>query len=122
MPEVYVNSLLFIAVFVVVALGLPIVAFGLSRLLRPHHFYREKGETYESGTEPFGTSWVRFKVKYYMFALLFVLFDVETLFLYPWAVVFDRLGLFAVIEMFVFLFLLALGLLYAWRKKVLEWN
>ncbi|MBE3562214.1 MAG: NADH-quinone oxidoreductase subunit A [Hydrogenibacillus schlegelii] len=118
----YTNSLIFIAVFLVLAVALPVVAFTMSRLLRPHHFYREKGETYESGTQPLGTSWVRFRVKYYRFALLFVLFDVETLFLYPWAVVYDRLGWFAVAEMAVFLFLLVFGLVYAWRKGVLEWK
>nr|WP_216369213.1 MULTISPECIES: NADH-quinone oxidoreductase subunit A [unclassified Brevibacillus] len=91
-------------------------------LLRPRKPTPEKQTTYESGNIPVGDSWVRFNVKYYIFALLFVIFDVETLFLYPWAVAYNQLGLFALIEMVIFITLLVVGLIYAWRKKVLEWN
>jgi len=122
MPAEYTNSLLIIVIFIALAVILPIAAFIISRLLRPHHMYREKGTTYESGSETVGTSWVRFNIKYYMFALLFVLFDVEILFLFPWALVFDTLGWFVLVEMFLFIFLLVLGLIFAWRKKVLEWK
>ena len=82
---------------------------------------QEKKTTYESGVEPTGESWVQFNVRYYMFALLFVLFDVETVFLYPWAVAYDYLGIFALIEMVIFMFMLLVGLIYAWKKKVLTW-
>ncbi|ADG07515.1 NADH:ubiquinone oxidoreductase subunit A [Kyrpidia spormannii] len=122
MSQSYVTSVLLIALFVAIGVGLPIVAFSLSRLLRPHHAYREKGETYESGNLTVGTSWVRFHVKYYLFALLFVVFDVETLFLYPWAVAYDALGTFALAEVGIFLFILVFGLYYAWRQEVLEWK
>jgi NADH-quinone oxidoreductase subunit A len=78
--------------------------------------------TYESGNDPVGSSQVRFNVRYYIFALMFVIFDVETVFLYPWAVAHRSLGLFALIEMLVFVLLLVVGLIYAWRKKVLRWT
>ena len=80
---------------------------------------------YESGIDPYQQSWLQFNVRYYMFALLFVIFDVETVFLYPWAVAYDVLrsdiGLFILLEMGIFVFLLIIGLIYAWKKKVLEW-
>ncbi|MBE3597013.1 MAG: NADH-quinone oxidoreductase subunit A [Hydrogenibacillus sp.] len=122
MPSLYWYNYLVVVLFIALGIGLPIVAFALSRLLRPKHAYAEKTTTYESGAEPIGTSWVRFKVKYYLYALLFLVFDVETLFLYPWAVAFDRVGTFALLEMVIFLAILAFGLFYAWRKDVLEWK
>jgi NADH-quinone oxidoreductase subunit A len=97
-------------------------ALTLARFLRPSNPTEEKRKTYESGVEPVGSSWVQFNVKYYIFALLFVVFDVETVFLYPWAVAYNSLGLFALVEMFIFILLLVIGLIYAWKKKVLEWN
>ncbi|MBE3594963.1 MAG: NADH-quinone oxidoreductase subunit A [Candidatus Carbobacillus altaicus] len=122
MPSLYVNNYLIVLIFILLAIGLPIVAFTLNRLLAPYHPYKEKGETYESGTDAIGTGWVRFRVQYYMFALLFVIFDVETIFLVPVAVAFDALPLFAAFELFIFVLILAVGLIYAWRKKVLEWE
>lgn len=122
MPPEYVNNYIIVLIFMALGVLLPVVALTLGRFLRPHHPTPEKNATYESGNEAIGESWVRFKVKYYIFALLFVIFDVETLFLYPWAVVYKQLGLFALFEMLVFLFLLIVGLIYAWRKKVLEWK
>lgn len=118
----YSNSYLIIAIFFMLGLALPIVALTFGRLLRPHKPNREKGTTYESGVEPTGGSWVRFNVKFYIYALLFVVFDVETVFLYPWAVAYDQLGLFALIEMIIFIILLVIGLVYAFKKKVLEWS
>ncbi len=115
-----------IAVFFVVGIALPVVALGFGRLLRPHYPSEDKSVTYESGVDPTGDSWVQFNVRYYLFALLFVIFDVETVFLYPWAVVYDSLrsqmGLFVLVEMLIFLLFLIIGLLYAWKKKVLEWK
>jgi NADH-quinone oxidoreductase subunit A len=101
---------------------LPVAALTLGRFLRPNKPNPEKLTTYESGVEPFGGSWVRFNVRYYLFALMFVIFDVETVFLYPWAVAYDHLGAFALIEMLIFVVLLLVGLIYAWKKKVLKWN
>ena len=72
--------------------------------------------------EPFSDSRVQFHVRYYIFALMFVIFDVETVFLYPWAVAYDELGLFALIEMLIFVVMLVIGLIYAWKKKVLKWS
>ncbi|WP_277423821.1 NADH-quinone oxidoreductase subunit A [Staphylospora marina] len=115
-----------IAVFFLVGLALPAVALTMGRLLRPHRPTPAKAITYESGVDPTGDSWVQFNVRYYLFALLFVIFDVEALFLYPWAVVYDmlrgELGWFILMEMALFLFFLVLGLVYAWKKKVLEWK
>lgn len=117
---------LMIAVFFMLGILLPIVALGIGRLLRPHKPSKDKGISYESGVDPTGDSWVQFNVRYYLFALLFVIFDVETVFLYPWAVAYDALrssvGLFVLEEMLLFLFFLVLGLLYAWKKEVLEWK
>lgn len=93
----------------------------LNRLVSPKVSSRAKGTTYECGVDPVPGSWSQSTVRYYIFALLFVIFDVEAVFLFPWATVFERLGLFAFVEMVVFLTILALGLAYAWRKKVLDW-
>lgn len=93
----------------------------LSRLIRPKVPGDEKLTTYECGVDPIGGGWTQSTVRYYIFALLFVIFDVEAVFLFPWALVFERLGLFAFVEMMIFLAILALGLVYAWRKNVLEW-
>lgn len=93
----------------------------LSRLVRPAVARPEKLLTYECGVDPIGGGWSQSTVRYYIFALLFVIFDVEAVFLFPWAVVFEEIGIFAFVEMMIFIFILALGLVYAWRKKVLEW-
>ncbi|WP_281244521.1 NADH-quinone oxidoreductase subunit A [Thermoflavimicrobium dichotomicum] len=102
------------------------VALFFGRLLRPHRPLPEKAITYESGVDPTGDSWVQFHVRYYLFALLFVIFDVEAVFLYPWAVSYDLLrtemGLFILVEMTIFVLFLLIGLIYAWKKKVLEWR
>ena len=89
------------------------------RLSRP---YQEKLIAYESGNEPTEAPRMRFSVKFYLIAILFVLFDVEAIYLYPWAVTFDHLGLFAVVEMLFFIFLLLVGYVYAWKKGALEWT
>ncbi|MDO5674465.1 MAG: NADH-quinone oxidoreductase subunit A [bacterium] len=89
------------------------------RLSRP---YREKLIAYESGNEPTEEPRMRFSVKFYLIAILFVLFDVEAIYLYPWAVTYDHLGLFALIEMLLFIGLLLVGYVYAWKKGALEWS
>ncbi len=114
--------------YVLVFLGMGIVflgvALGAARLLRPSRPYPEKLETYECGPPIFMTAWRQFNVRYYLIALLFVLFDVEMAFLYPWAMAYRRpgLGLIAVIEMALFVAILGVGLVYAWRKGALEWE
>ncbi|WP_134702522.1 NADH-quinone oxidoreductase subunit A [Ammoniphilus sp. YIM 78166] len=122
MAELYSNNYLIVAIFLFLGLALPVGALTAGRFLRPHNPHDAKRTTYESGIDPIGGSWVQFNVKYYMYALLFVVFDVETIFLYPWAVAYEELGLFALVEMLIFVVLLLIGLIYAWKKKVLEWN
>jgi NADH-quinone oxidoreductase subunit A len=118
----YMNNYVVVAIFLILGVLLPIVALSFGRLLRPHKPSEEKYTTYESGNEPVGESHVRFNIRYYLFALMFVIFDVETVFLYPWAVAFKQLGLFALVEMCIFIGLLIVGLIYAWKKKVLQWT
>lgn len=122
----YAESYMMVALFFVVGLALPVIALSVGRLLRPDNPTTAKGFTYESGIDPVGGGWVQYNVRYYLFALLFVLFDVETVFLYPWAVAYDTLrneiGLFVLVEMLIFVILLVIGLVYAWKKKVLEWK
>ncbi len=89
------------------------------RLSRPYH---EKLIAYESGNDPTEAPRMRFSIKFYLIAILFVVFDVESIYLYPWAVTYDHLGLFALVEMFIFIFLLLAGYVYAWKKEVLQWE
>jgi NAD(P)H-quinone oxidoreductase subunit 3 len=109
-------------VFLLIAALVPVLAIGISKFVAPSSQTPEKRSTYESGIEPVGESWIQFQVRYYMFALVFVVFDVETVFLYPWAMSFDQLGIKAFIEALVFVTVLIIGLIYAWRKGALEWS
>jgi len=116
-----------IAIFIVVAIGVPISMLTMSWMagrigLRPNNPTAVKSETYECGVEAIGGRWELFNFRYYMFAILFVIFDVEVVFLYPWATKFLQLELFALIEMAVFVGILVVGLAYAWRKNDLEWG
>ncbi|HEY2948056.1 MAG TPA: NADH-quinone oxidoreductase subunit A [Micromonosporaceae bacterium] len=101
-------------------------AFGANRLLRPARPAEPPGKraTYECGVDPVGGDWAQAQIRYYVYAYLYVLFAVESVFLFPWAVVFDRpgFGLATVVEMGIFVAVLALGILYAWRKRVLRWT
>ncbi|MFQ6016417.1 MAG: NADH-quinone oxidoreductase subunit A [Anaerolineae bacterium] len=110
-----------IGVFAIVAILFPIAGLLTAFVVRPHKPNPIKRSTYECGLETIGETWVQFKVQYYIYALVFVIFDIETIFLYPWAVVYNRLGLFALVEMFIFLAILVAGLIYAWRKGDLRW-
>jgi NADH-quinone oxidoreductase subunit A len=121
LPEGYFGQYITIGIFAVVGAVLVGMTLQLSRLLRPNVPQADKLTTYESGIDPIGIGWTQSSVRYYIFALLFVIFDVEALFLFPWALVFERLGTPAFIEMIVFIAILALALLYAIKKKVLEW-
>ena len=118
----YINNYVIVAIFVALGIFLPVAALGIGRLLRPNKPTEMKKTTYESGNEPVGVGQIRFNIRYYLFALMFVIFDVETVFLYPWAVAYKHLGLFALVEMLIFVALLLVGLIYAWKKKVLKWN
>lgn len=110
-----------IALFVLVAIGFAIVALLVGRLVFPQRRNLAKLEPYECGNEPLTDARDRYSIRYYLIAMLFVIFDVETVFLFPWAVVMDRLLLFGFIEMLVFLFILIVGYAYAWKKGALEW-
>ena len=107
--------------FLLVGALLALILVSLPRLLAPHSHSAAKGSSYECGELPIGEPWVRFRVAYYVFAVIFVVFDVETVFLYPWAVVIRQLGLYGFVEMAVFVGILVLGLAYAWRKGALQW-
>ena len=111
-----------LAVFVVLGVAFVAVTLAASWLLSPKKPTPQKAETYECGVEPVGPPWVQFHAGYYVYALLFVLFDVETAFLYPWAVALKLLPVFALVEMIVFLVILGLGLLYAWKEGALAWR
>lgn len=87
----------------------------------PKNPYPQKEVTYECGSLPIGEPWVPFRIQYYAFALLFLIFDIETVFLYPWALIYKKLVWFGFVEMFVFIVILLVGLLYAWRRGVLKW-
>ena len=121
MPQGYFGQYVTIGIFGVVAGALVLVTLTIARLLRPKVPTAAKLTTYESGIDPIGIGWQQANVRYYVFALLFVIFDVEAVFLFPWAIVFEELGTQAFIEMVIFILILALALLYAVKKKVLEW-
>lgn len=116
-----VEPLGFVGLFIVVAIGLAVVPIIINLLLGPHKPNKIKTEAYECGIETVGDTWVQFKAQYYIYALVFVVFDIEAVFLFPWAVAYNQLALFAVVEMVIFIAILAVGLIYAWRKGALEW-
>lgn len=117
----FLRSYLTVAIFGVLAMVMVGLMLGVGRLLRPVRPQGQKYVTYESGVDPVGTGWAQSHVRYYIFALLFVMFDVEAVFIFPWATRLEAYGMFGLVEMAIFIFILALGLLYAWRKKVLRW-
>ncbi len=99
----------------------PTLLLLLAKLFYPKNPTPVKLQTYECGLETQGETWVQFKISYFMYALIFVAFDVETIFLYPWAVKFQSLGLFGIVEMFIFIAILLIGFWYAWKEGALEW-
>lgn len=111
----------FILMFTGVAALMVGGALLLARIVAPRSWTRAKGMPYECGELTIGPAWIQFNVGYYLFALLFLVFDVEAAFLFPWALVFRELGLVALVEASIFIAILLLGLAYAWRKGVLEW-
>ncbi len=113
---------LFIGLLTVASIGFGIAPLILAKCIAPKKPGQSKLAPYECGLESSGDSWVQFRVQYYIYALLFVIFDVEVVFLYPWALIWKQLGPLAFAEMMLFLAILAVGLIYAWRKGVLEWE
>ncbi len=118
----------FVREYLTVALmgGLALVLIGtllgvVGRAIRPDRPQEQKYLTYESGVDPVGAGWAQTQVRYYIFAVLFVMFDVEAVFIFPWATQLEVYSTFGLVEMMVFIVILALGLAYAWRKKVLQW-
>ena len=112
---------LYIGMFLLLAPIFPAMALLIPRIIAPRKPNPSKNETYECGMETVGETRIQFKVQYYIFALVFLVFDVEIVFLFPWAAALDKLPLFAVIEGILFILILFAGLIYAWRQGALEW-
>jgi NADH-quinone oxidoreductase subunit A len=117
----FLRSYLTVAIFGGAAVLMVGLMLGMGSLLRPTRPTPQKYIVYESGVDPVGTGWSQSQIRYYVFALLFVMFDVEAVFIFPWAVRLEAIGVFGLVEMLVFIVVLVLGLVYAWRKGVLRW-
>ena len=109
-----------LVVVILTAIALVAVALGIARAISPRSYNPQKGEAYECGIPTRGQSWMQFKVGYYLFAILFLMFDVETVFLFPWAAVVQDLGVYGLVSILFFIVVLVLGLAYAWKKGVLK--
>jgi NADH:ubiquinone oxidoreductase subunit 3 (subunit A) len=120
-PHTMLNPWLYIGIFLIVVFILPGVPVLISALIAPRKPNPIKNATYECGVETVGETWVQFKVQYYVFALLFVIFDVESIFLFPWAVAYNQMNLFMALEGVLFILILTGGLAYIWKKGGLEW-
>lgn len=117
----FLREYIVVGLFGALAFGLVAAFIGLASIFRPDRPTADKIENYESGVDPVGSGWSQSQIRYYIFALLFVMFDVEAVFIFPWAARLEDLGVFGLVEMVIFIFILALGLAYAWRKGVLRW-
>ena len=113
--------ILFVTV-ILTAVVLVVAAYVIAKLIGPRSYNKLKGEPYECGIPTHGSSWLPVSIGYYLFAILFLLFDIETVFLYPWAVVVKQFGVMAIVSIGFFLLVLVFGLAYAWRKGALEWK
>jgi NADH-quinone oxidoreductase subunit A len=111
-----------VLMFAVVAILFAVVTIGVSTIIVPRRVSSKKLSPYESGAEPIGSARSRFQIKFYLVAVLFILFDIEAVFLYPWAVAFRQLGLYGLIEMVLFIVVLFVGYLYLLKKRALEWD
>jgi NADH-quinone oxidoreductase subunit A len=111
-----------VLIMALVAGLIPALFVAVSRFLGPRKPSAVKSEAFECGNPPTGPAWGRFSVKFYLTAILFIVFDIEVVFLYPWAILFRRLGMFGFVEMLIFVAILSLGLGYVWRKGALEWD
>jgi NADH-quinone oxidoreductase subunit A len=112
---------IFIGCLLLGAMGFALAPLLVVRIIAPRKRSLAKGDSYECGVRTYGETWVRFRIQYYIYALMFVVFDIETVFLFPWAVSYAGLGVFALVEMGIFLVILMVGLIYAWAKGVLRW-
>jgi NADH-quinone oxidoreductase subunit A len=110
-----------LGVFLIFGIVFVLITIFFASLLRPKRPSKAKLQNYECGEPPIGGAWIQYNAGFYIFALIFVIFDVEVVFLFPWAVAFKQLGLFALVEMFIFLLILIIGLAYAWKKGALKW-
>ena len=115
-------NLTLLIVVILTAIALVGIALGVARIVSPRSYNRQKGEAYECGIPTRGRSWMQFKAGYYLFAILFLMFDVEAVFLFPWAVTVQDAGIDGLINCLFFMVILILGLAYAWRKGALEWK
>ena len=111
-----------IAVLIVLATLVALIAIGLGELFGPKKKTERKSQPYESGMTPYGPGTRRMPIRFYLIAVLFILFDIEVVFFLPWAIVFRKLGLFGLVEMIVFIVILLVGYVYAWKKGALEWE
>ena len=118
----YFESYLTVGAFAALGAILVMVMLGVASVLRPTNPTTAKELTYECGVDPVGSGWNQTYIRYYVYGLLFVIFDVEAVFLFPWAIVLERLGTFGLVEMFIFIDILILGLVYAIRKGVMRWE
>lgn len=112
----------YIGVFVIVAIIFPVGGLLTARFLYPRRPTPVKRSTYECGLTTEGETWVQYNARFYLYALVFVVFDIETIFLYPWAVYMKQLALFGLVEMLIFIGILVVGYVYAWKKRALEWS
>jgi NADH-quinone oxidoreductase subunit A len=118
----FANPYFPVLLLMALAIGMAVLFVALSQLLGPKRYEKVKYDIYECGVDPLMPTQVRLSVKFYLLAILFLLFDLESAFLYPWAVLFRKMGLFGFVEMLVFLGILLVGLVYAWKKGALEWQ
>ncbi len=112
----------FVGILILIAILLPGAGLGIAWLIRPKKPNPVKQSTYECGIETIGDAWVQFRAQYYIYALVFVVFDIEAVFLLPWAVAYNQLPLYALVEAIIFVVILLLALVYAWRKGALRWS
>lgn len=117
----FLRSYLTVGIFASLGIILVGLLLVISWLVRPDRYQSQKYVNYESGVDPVGSMWSQSQIRYYIFALLFVIFDVEVVFLFPWATQLEAFGTFGLVHMFFFIFVLLLSLVYAWRKGVLRW-
>jgi len=116
-----INNYIFVGLLLLLAIVFAIAPIVVERLIAPRKRSLAKSDVYECGVRTYGETWIRFRIQYYIYALMFVVFDIETVFLFPWAVSYAGLGTFALVEMIIFLVILTVGLVYAWAKGVLRW-
>jgi NADH-quinone oxidoreductase subunit A len=117
MPQNYVP----IFILIVIATAVPVLTLGVAKLVRPQNPHKTKNMAYECGVDPVDNARGRYTIRFYLIAILFVVFDVETIFLFPWAVQFKALGAFGLLEMLIFLLILVVGYIWIWKKGALEW-